>query len=347
MNYISFPGIGIDWFALRRVAFNVLGRDIYMYGLIICLGIVLAVVYICYRGRFEGISTDDVIDYALVTVPLAIVGARTYFVLTSLDSFHSFYDAIAIWEGGIAIYGAIIGGFIAIVIVSCFKKVKLWKMLDATAPGVLLGQIIGRWGNFFNAEAYGDISKLQLFGWTIETPSFAESFPMRMLISKVSPDILGGSLNGVVIAHPTFLYESVWNLIGFILINIVYKKKKFDGEILLLYLGWYGFGRFFIEGFRTDSLYIGNIRISQLVGLVCAIVCSCLLIYMRKRAAAMVTGVEDYTPVFAGGKEAEKEANSEKESDEMTADAENGDSDKSLSEADVNTTEEEKTDKGE
>ena len=277
-NYISFPGLGIDTFAINREAFSVFGHSVYWYGIIICTGIILAVLYVCFRGKQEGISVDDVMDYTLVTVPTAIVCARAYYVLTSLDDFHSFYDVIAIWNGGIAIYGAIIGGFLAIVAVSRHKKIKLTKMLDATAPAVMIGQILGRWGNFVNAEAYGDITKIDLLGHEFATPHFAKDFFLRMCISRKDPSLPGVE---VLTVHPTFLYESVWNLVGFILINIYYKKKKFDGEIVLLYFSWYGFGRFFIEGFRTDSLYIGSIRISQLVGLLCFVVCTAAIVWKR------------------------------------------------------------------
>lgn len=277
-NYISFPGLGIDTFAINREAFSIFGKSIYWYGIIICVGIILAVLYVCFRGKHEGISVDDVLDYALFTVPTAIICARLYYVLTSLDDFHSFYDVIAIWNGGIAIYGAIIGGFLAIVCVSKYKKIKLTKMLDATAPAVMIGQILGRWGNFFNAEAYGDITKIDLLGHEFSTPHFAKDFLLRMCISHRDPSVPGTE---VLTVHPTFLYESVWNLCGFILINLYYRKKKFDGEIVLMYFAWYGFGRFFIEGLRTDSLYVGGIRISQLLGLIFFVGCTAAILVIR------------------------------------------------------------------
>ena len=247
-NYISFPGLGIEWIEVPRVAFTVLGKPIFWYGIIICIGIVLSVLYVCLRGKDEGITTDDVIDYAIFLVPISIVCARLYFVLTSLDSFHSFYDVIAVWEGGLAIYGGIIGGFCTIIGVSLYKKIPIPKMLDCTAPGVFVGQILGRWGNFFNAEAYGDLTKIDILGHVIETPHFASDFPLRMLISSTDP---ASPLARIIAAHPTFLYESVWNTVGFVILNVVYSKKKFDGQIALMYAAWYGFGRFFIDSLES------------------------------------------------------------------------------------------------
>lgn len=161
-----------------------------------------------------------------------------------------------IWEGGLAIYGGIIGGFIGVFAVCRHKKKSLLRVLDCIAPGVMIGQLIGRWGNFVNAEAYGVIGPYDFLGHTFDAASLAEHNPFIMTV------------NGMYV-HPTFLYESVWNLIGFLLINAFWKHKKYDGQILLLYLTWYGFGRAVIEGFRGDSLYIGSLRISQLLAFIC------------------------------------------------------------------------------
>ena len=237
-------------------------------------------------------KSEDVLDFAIWTVLLAIIGARTYYVLTTLKdaygnwNYHSFLDMIAIWEGGIAIYGAIIGGAAALLLVSKFKKynkMQVLKMFDMVSPGVMLGQIIGRWGNFVNGEAHG-----------IET---SENFFLRMGLSGAAdiPDKYSGVMTYY---HPTFLYESLCNLIGFVLINIFYKKKKFNGQIMLMYLAWYGFGRMFIEGLRTDSLYIGVFRISQVVGFICFVVCTALLVYFLVRAHRGELDKETYVSVY-------------------------------------------------
>lgn len=257
ISRISFPGLGIGEFSLDNVAFTVFGRPVMWYGVIICIGIILSFSYFAYRAGKAGIKFDDVIDTTLFAVPAGIVGARLYYVIF-YGNVHSFYDVIAIWNGGLAIYGGIIGGAIAVILVSLYKKIDFFKYADMIIPGVMIGQLLGRWGNFFNGEAYGGL--------------VTESHPLYFLRMGLQNGntFRDFATTDMVFVHPTFLYESVWNLIGFILINIFYKKKKFGGEVLLWYLGWYGFGRFFIEQLRTDSLYIGNtgIRVSALLGMV-------------------------------------------------------------------------------
>ena len=264
MTNISFPGIfGDRVFSIDPAAFSVFGREIRWYGLIICVGIILAVLNTVRCAKKEGICTDDVLDYAIFVVPCGIIGARAYYVLTSLSEYSSFGEAIAIWNGGLAIYGGVIGGAIATLLVSLYKKQSFIKMADAIATSVMIGQMIGRWGNFCNGEAYGSLEGIDLLGNFIATPGFKNNYILRMVIQSESSF-------GTETVHPTFFYESVWNLLGFLIITFfVYRAKKFDGQIILSYLAWYGFGRFFIEGLRTDSLYLGNtgIRISQLLAL--------------------------------------------------------------------------------
>ncbi len=247
MVTVSFPGLGIGPLSFNKIAFSIGKIEVRWYGIIIVCGILLAMSYAYYRSKFEKISLDDLLDYALFAIFFGIVGARAYYVLTTLDSgnYKTFWDYFKIWEGGIAIYGAIIGGAAAIILVSLKKKIKITKALDMTALAVMIGQIVGRWGNFFNGEAYG------------VAPD--ESNPLYFLRME---------LNGKIV-QPTFLYESVWNLCGFLVINAFYKKKKFDGQITASYFAWYGFGRFFIESLRTDSLMVGSFRISRIVAFVC------------------------------------------------------------------------------
>ncbi len=259
-NFISFPGLGIDEFAVNE-KINVFGLEIAWYGIIITCGIILAVMYVLYRSsKLERVSQDDILDCALVCIPTAIVGARLYYVLTSLDQYDSLSEAIAIWNGGLAIYGAVIGGALALLVMSFIKKLSILKIFDLACPAVLIGQIVGRWGNFVNAEAHGGITDSIL--------------RMGLRTAGTMP----------VYVHPTFLYESVWNLIGFLLINAYYPKKKYHGEIFFMYISWYGLGRFFIEGLRTDSLYIGNFRISQVIGLLSFVVGTAFLVvfYFKK-----------------------------------------------------------------
>ena len=285
MITVSFPGLGIENFNVNPVAFTVPifgGIEVRWYGIIITLGIILAFSYCAFRAKQEGIIFDDLLDMAIFTVIFAIIGARLYYVLTSLDKYNSFYDAIAIWEGGLAIYGAIIAGALTILLVCKYKRIKVTKAFDAVAPGVMIGQFLGRWGNFFNGEAYGtEVAEDSIF------------YFIRMgLIPNIE------SASRMHYFHPTFLYESVWNVIGFILINIFYKKKKFDGQIVLMYISWYGFGRMIIEGLRTDSLYVGVFRISQVIGFICFVVGTLLLIInLTKARRARLTAME-YDPAY-------------------------------------------------
>lgn len=282
---VSFPGLGIGEFTMNKVAFSIGNVSVHWYGILITLGIVLAVLYVIWRGKQEGISSDDVLDYTIWTVMSGIVGARLYYVLTTLRdpltkkwNYTSFRDVIAVWEGGLAIYGGIIAGAAAIVVVSIVKKYtkgKLLRMFDAVAPAVMIGQIIGRWGNFVNGEAHGYKT--------------AESFFLRMGIVEYGK---------VQYYHPTFLYESLWNLCGFVLINLLYKKKKFDGQVLLMYLTWYGFGRMFIEGLRADSLMVGPFRISQVIGFLCFAVGGALLAVLLVRARRRELDGAGYAPAF-------------------------------------------------
>ncbi len=252
MVNVSFPGLGIA-FDLNPVAFKIPifgGLEIRWYAIIIICGMIAAVFYAALRSKENGFSVDNLLDVTLYTVLIGIIGARLYYVFANIKDYHSFKDVIAVWEGGLAIYGGIIAGGITLFV--CCRIFKLdWRcVFDAAAPGVMIAQAIGRWGNFVNGEAYG------------VAPS--ESNPLYFLRMSVKH----ANWANEYLCSPTFLYESVWNLLGFILINIFYRKRKFKSEIFFWYATWYGFGRFFIEGLRTDSLYAGKLRVSQVVAAV-------------------------------------------------------------------------------
>lgn len=261
---ISFPGLGIGEFTVDKVAFTIGNVSVRWYGVIIALGIVCAFLVAYFHSKADKLVTDDLLDIGIFTVVFGVIGARLYYVVTSAssgrDHYSDFLDVIAVWNGGLAIYGGIIAGALAIYFTCRYKKISWQKLCDMIAPGVMIAQAMGRWGNFFNGEAHGSV--------------VAEGSPLYFLRMGLYE---GGKL---AYYHPTFLYESLWNLIGFVLIQIFYKKKKFDGQIVLSYFAWYGFGRMFIEALRTDSLYIGHtgIRISQAVGLLCFLIAGGLLI---------------------------------------------------------------------
>ena len=283
-TYVSFPGWGIGELELSKIAFTLFDKvEVRWYGHIITLGIILSFFYVINRGkRYENVIADDIIDIGIVTVILGVIGARLYYVLTSLEKFHTFEQAIAFWNGGLGIYGGIIGGCLGIVIVCLFKKISWRKLFDMAAPAVMLAQALGRWGNFFNGEAYGyaigETTRFYFFNNEFLLPSGEGTFFhfMRMGLKQFGTWFY---------YHPTFLYESVWNLIGFALATIFYKHKRFHGQIALMYFTWYGFGRMFVEGFRTDSLYIPgtSLRISQCVGLFCFVVGGALLLIFSIR----------------------------------------------------------------
>jgi len=278
-HWISFPGLGIKPFEINSVAFTLFGKDIAWYALIICFGMILGVSYAVKKGKDYGINTDTFLDMILFAVPIGIVGARVYYVVMKLEDYDSFLDMIAIWKGGLAIYGGIIAGLITIIIFARVKKLDLFTILDAAAPGVMIGQMIGRWGNFMNAEAHGGLTDLP---WRMGISYFEDSDPLCY--------------------HPTFLYESLWNLIGFLIIHFVITKiKKTDGTVFCFYLGWYGLGRSFIELLRTDSLYItlfGNeLRVSSLVGAISVVASVVLFLILRFRANEAETS-ESYANVF-------------------------------------------------
>lgn len=285
-SQISFPGLSIPPFTVNPVAFSVGEIEIRWYGIIIVLGIIAGFSYAAYRAKQSGLSLDDMLDYVLVALPLGIICARLYYVVFFNDgSYKTFYDVIAIWEGGLAIYGGVLGGLLGMFLVSRHKKNKFRAVLDCFAPGVMIGQIFGRWGNFFNAEAYGTLDHIDFpFIGRIFTPHFEENYPLRMVIEN--------GYVGKIAVHPTFLYESVWNLLGLLLIHLFFNRKRFDGEVALWYFAWYGFGRFFIEGMRDDSLMLGPFRVSQILALV-LFAASIVLIVIGSKKAKKNAGILD------------------------------------------------------
>lgn len=260
MNIITFPNLDIGPMVIRSVAFNLFGRDVAWYGIIITTAIILAVLYVMIMAKKENLLEDDIYDYALIVVFTAIIFARLYYVVFDPEPrYKSFIDVIAIWNGGLAIYGGIIGGAIASFLVSKWKNIHFARFADMICPAVMLGQAIGRWGNFMNGEAYGSVTKFDFFFASFDISSASLSSPFLMNVSGTN-------------AHPTFLYESLWNIVGFLLIVFfINKRRKFAGMNTFFYFAWYGFGRMFIEGLRTDSLYIpgsSTLRVSQLIALV-------------------------------------------------------------------------------
>ncbi|MCR4639462.1 prolipoprotein diacylglyceryl transferase [Ruminococcus sp.] len=279
---IQFPELG--WkFNIDPTAFTVFGFNIQWYGIIITLGLILALVYALPKMKRFGLDSDRTVDAIIGGVIGGLIGARIYYVLMRWDEYKGDWKAIInTRQGGLAIYGGIIGALLVGLIICKIRKVKMLPMLDITALGFLIGQGVGRWGNFFNQEAFGTNTD-SFLGMTGGTIQRTISDGMQM----------GGDMynNGLEMlwekpVHPCFFYESVWCLLGFVILSFWSKRRKYDGQIFLMYLAWYGAERFVVEGLRTDSLMLGNIRISQALSaviFVASVILQIVLFSKKKR----------------------------------------------------------------
>lgn len=257
---ISFPSFGISWDPIRSIEIGPM--NIHLYGVIIAAGLAAAVLYGCRRSKEFGIREDDIVDGVLWVVPFAILCARAYYCVFQWESYaDNPLSVLYIWEGGLAIYGGVIGAVIGVCVYSRFKKLKIPALLDLVSLGFLIGQAVGRWGNFFNREAFG-----------APTDGF-----FRMGLYNTTTGI-------TEYYHPTFLYESAWNICGFALLHFLSKRRQYDGQIALGYVVWYGLGRCVIEGLRMDSLYWGPFRVSQLLAAVSCLAAAAVLAWnLRKK----------------------------------------------------------------
>ena len=260
---ISFPFLG-GWTVNPPASFSLFGRDIYLYGVMVALAFLVGILLCARFAPKFGISTENFYDLVLWVIPLSILGARLYFVIFQADYYLSHpAEILAVWEGGLAIYGGLIAGFLTTFVYCRCKKLSFPAMLDVLSFGVLPGQAIGRWGNFFNREAFG-----------AETEVFCR-------MGLTAPD------GSTIYVHPTFLYESLWNLCGLVLLILFARsgKRRYDGQCILLYFLWYGLGRSWIEGLRTDSLYLGStgIRVSQLLSIILVFISATILILNRRK----------------------------------------------------------------
>ena len=279
-DVIQFPKLGIE-FEINPTAFTVFGIEIQWYGLIITIGLIIAALYCFPKMKRFGIDADRGIDAVIGGIIGGIVGARAYYVIWNWEDYKGDIKAIInTRNGGLAIYGGIIGAFAVGLVICRIKKIKMLPMLDDVVLGFLIGQGIGRWGNFVNQEAFGTNTD-SIFGMTGGT--------IQSTILRKSA-YLDGSMyqSGIVMSekyavHPCFLYESVWCLLGFFIISSLSKKRKYDGQIFLMYLAWYGAERAVVEGLRTDSLMWGNIRVSQALSVIILIVSVVLQIIMISR----------------------------------------------------------------
>lgn len=301
MEKIAITIFGIK-LTVSRVAFSIpLGDrhwDVYWYGIIIALGFLLALIYGMRNAKRFSIDTDRMLDVVLVTVPVAILCARLYYIifdgvkLESIGDFFGFGDSSGF--AGLAIYGGVIGAFVTGAVMCKLRKVKIFDMFDLAALGFLIGQGIGRWGNFVNQEAYGSFTNSSWWG----------------MQSDITISEMGEGL-----VHPCFLYESIWCIAGFFIIHKISKNRKFSGQVVLSYCAWYGFGRAFIELLRTDSLMLGGLRVSSLLSFVlCIGAVTALTVISRKIKDGANDG--EYIRVFAEQESDEEESFLEENEDD-------------------------------
>ncbi len=272
INHVQFPNLGIA-VTINRVAFSVFGFDIYWYGIIFAFTMVSGATVALYLGKKLGINEDDFIDAVIAGAICGIIGARAYYVAFAPFEYETLWDMINLRDGGIGIYGGLIAGAISGWFICKWKKIKYLDAADCIFTGFLFGQTFGRWANFMNQEAFGTNTD-NLFGMISESTT--------RYLARVAPSL---AEQGIIVdpnmpVHPTFLYESVWCAIGFIILITHFRKRKFSGEMLCMSAAWYGFGRFFIEGLRTDSLATtGGLRTSQIIAVVTVVASVAFIVY--------------------------------------------------------------------
>ncbi|MGI6669609.1 MAG: prolipoprotein diacylglyceryl transferase [Acetivibrionales bacterium] len=303
---VRFPGLGLE-FELSRWPFKIFGFPIYWYGILISLAFLTAVLLALGSSKKYRIEPDTILDMVLIAAPVAIVFARIYYVIFSWDQYKdNLIDVFKIRDGGLAIYGAVIGALLAAWLYTRKKKISFLQIADFCVPYLVLGQAIGRWGNFVNQEAFGTKTDLPWRMNGTEPDKYLNSLPEAVDISKFG-------------VHPTFLYESLLDLAIFFFLIYFRKKKKLDGEVLSLYFVLYGAGRFMIEGLRTDSLWLGPFRVSQLLSAILVIVFVPLFIYRRARKSReveneqVVLGQSSYGSLLMQMKEQEQEEQAQEE----------------------------------
>ena len=286
---VSFPGLGLE-FELNRVAFSIGGFNVYWYGLLIGIGFMLAGTYALLNARKVGVDSDRLIDVVMVGLVCGVIGARLYYVIFDWETFQGDLSKIFdIRQGGLAIYGGILAGMAGGIIMAKIRKVRVRPAMDLAAAGFLIGQGIGRWGNFVNVEAFGSNTN-SILGMT------GPKVVGYLTQVKNSGVAWAQNIDPHMPVHPTFLYESVWCLSGFLIIALwLMRRRKYDGQVFLFYTAWYGLGRFFIEGLRTDSLMWGPVRVSQALALVAFVTATALLIWLGQKKKKLG---EDFLPLY-------------------------------------------------
>lgn len=277
INHVQFPALGLE-FTLNRVAFSLGGLDVYWYGIILALGLLAGMAFAFHYAVDFGIDSDRLVDVMVIGTVCGVACARIYYVAFAPFKYNSLWEMIDLRDGGIAIYGAVIGAFLFGGLACLWRKIPLLPTFDIVAISFLAGQGIGRWGNFMNQEAFGTNTTLPWGMISESTKNYLTNWQAALAAEGV---IVDPSLP----VHPTFLYESIWCLLGFVLLWRYVKKRRFDGEIALLYVVWYGAERFVVEGLRTDSLMLPGIglRVSQVLALVSVAAALIALVVLRRK----------------------------------------------------------------
>lgn len=280
---IRFPRLGIY---LEHVGknFTVFGISIAYYGVIIAVGMLAGILLATYEAKRTGQNPDDYFDLAIIAIICSVIGARFYYVIFSWDLYKdNLWSILNLRQGGLAIYGGVIAAIITAVVFAKVKGLSFPRLADTAGLGLILGQIIGRWGNFFNREAFGGYTD-GLLAMQLPVSAVRDSDISKELAEHIVE--IGGV--SYIQVHPTFLYESLWNLVLLVILLLIRKRKKFEGEIFLLYLAGYGIGRAWIEGLRTDQLLIPgtSVAVSQVLAVVLAVVSVMMLIILRKKAVS-------------------------------------------------------------
>ncbi len=313
---VRFPELGWS-FDVPRVAFNIFGKPIYWYGIIIAAAFLICVLWAMKDTIKYDLIPDTIIDLMLFAAPAAIICARLYYVIFSWSEYvDNPIDILNLRKGGLAVYGGIIGALITAYFVAKYKRIPTMKLFDFAIPYVALGQAIGRWGNFFNQEAFGTNTNLP---WGMTSPTVTSYLTNRAASIK---ETVGITVNPDLPVHPTFLYESLWSLVIFAFLMWMRKRKKFSGEIFCLYFITYSIGRAFIEGLRTDSLMLGNLRVSQFLAILLIIVFGILVIVLRNKAKNAVnevaeSGQSSYANVLKYMEEEQEAENTENDAQEI------------------------------
>ncbi len=313
MSYVEFPGLGGLKIVIDRIAFVIFGLPVYWYGIILAFSFLLAVLLALRKSREFGIEPENILDMVLFAAPAAIIAARLFYVVFSWGDFkNNLLEVFNTRNGGLAIYGAVIGASVVVYFFTKKRKINVLKLFDFCVPYLILAQSIGRWGNFVNQEAFGTNTSL---------PWGMSGDVIRKELEFNADNLASG---GIVVdpsmpVHPTFLYESLWNLAVFALLIWFRKRKKLEGEVLFLYIIFYGAGRAWIEGLRTDSLMLGIFRISQVIALLSAVLFLILFFVRRARASKkeileQIEADDDKGGAYSGLLEKMRHSEDEKES---------------------------------